>query len=205
MAITVQQLFDNYQRDKVNLNDVDDTLFIQWADYLNKEIYRYVINSDPGRFISSANYTVATSPSAQNLPADFKTIQVLGCGLYAVYDGQPYAMPLTPTYYGAITQGYYFQGSQIVITGFNSSTSLVLRYIPRVTTIDAMEDTFILPDEYLMTLERLVDRFYSIWDEDPEEEFLADERYARALSELLSDLPQGPGAYNIPSYNAFYS
>lgn len=205
MAITAQDLLTNYTRDKVDLNDVDNDLFLQWCDYLNKEVYRYVIQVDPMRFLSTTNYTVSSSPSAQNLPSDFKTIQVLGCGLYAVYNGIPFPIPLPVTYYGATVPGYYFQGSQIVFTGFNTSTSLVLRYIPGLTTIDELTDTFILPDEYLSTLERLVDRFYSIWDEDPEAEFLADERYQRALSELLDDITRGPAVYDISSLNAFYS
>jgi hypothetical protein len=200
MAITVQQLFDNYQRDKVNLNDVDDTLFIQWSEYLNKKVYRYVIEADVSRFIARTTFTVSSTPTQASLPADFKTIQQRGCGVFIrTTSGVDLPAPLPLTYFGATTQGYYFEGNSIYFTGFNTTTTLVMRYVPGLTAITTFESTFCLPDEYINVLERLVDKYYAIWDEDQsgQEEFLADQRIQADLSEMLGDIPRGPQVYGL--------
>lgn len=198
MAITAQQLLTAYTRDKVNLNDVDNALFIQWCNFLNRRIYRYVIEADYTRYVSRQSYTPSSDPSAETLPSDFKTINKGTCGLYKVDANGKFVAPALPKVnIGSTKQGYYFEGSTLYITGFSSSTNITMRYIPVAGTIDELTDSFNVPDEYEEVLERLTDVYYEIWNENPTAEFLASSRFSSALDEMMADIPQGSTVYGF--------
>jgi hypothetical protein len=161
MAIQLQTAKDSFARYKHDISDVDNTQFIEWCDFLNKFAYRYLQGIDPDRFIEESSYTVSSSPSSQALPADFDSMQPLGCGIYEVDDsGDDTSKEITQTGHGRRDQGFYFEQGNVVFTGFDgTSKTLKMRYIKNITALTAITDYLtvegtsggleIIPDEYL--------------------------------------------------------
>ena len=161
MAIQLQTARDSFARYKHDISDVDNTQFIEWCDFLNKFAYRYLQGIDPDRFIEESSYTVSSSPSSQALPADFDSMQPLGCGIYEVDDsGDDTSKEITQTGHGRRDQGFYFEQGNVVFTGFDgTSKTLKMRYIKNITALTAITDYLtvegtsggleIIPDEYL--------------------------------------------------------
>lgn len=207
MAITADSARTEFEKRMVDLDDVDNTTFYYWCDYINKEFYRYLRGTDPERLITTTTYTVSTAPTTETLPADFRDMQPAGCGLFERdASGLDTTRMLPMTGFGDSTMGYYITGaSSIVFTGINTSTTFVMRYIPNVDAIDGGSDEFAVPDEYNQYIIEALTKFYQIWDENPGEESIADFRYARALSQLLDSINRSPKVFDLGNWPQNYS
>lgn len=187
---------------KRDTSDIEDATWIYWGDYINKEFRRTLEGVDPERYVSTQSYTVSTSPSSQALPATFRTISTTGCGLYYLNpDLTPRGDKLSFTGYGYLRAGCYISGSNIVFTGINSSTVFLMRFMPTITTLTAMSDALLIPDEYNLYIMKAFDELYEQWDEDPSLESLADFRLTRTLSELTKTIPRQPTVYALRPHN----
>lgn len=189
MALTATLARTNYDAFKRETTDVDATTFYYWCDYVNKEFYRMLIGTDPERVITSTTYSVSTSPSTQALPAGFRDMATMGTGLY-VRDssGADTTEQLVRTGFGSTEKGYYLSGSNIVFTGINSSLTIVLRYIPAVTTISTGAGEFSIPDEYTPYVVNALDILYSRWNDETDGEANADSRWIRLMEECFSSI-----------------
>lgn len=204
MATTIAQLRTQFDLRKEDTSDVSSTLFVQWCDHLNRELYRYFINSDAGRFISTQNYIVASSPYSEALPTDFRDIAHFGTGLYKIdANGNDTDDFLPITGKGSQRRGYFIEGASVTFTGITNET-FEMRYIPLLTQLTSVSDTLSIPDEYIRYMSDGVDRFYEIWDNNPQAEFLADQRYISALDDMLKNYSRGPKIYNIFDANPYY-
>lgn len=207
MAITAQQAYNSYARLKRDISDVPIPTFLEWCDWVNKMVYRYLLGLDAMRFLTSQSYTVTTSPSTQTLPTDFKNLLPFGTGVYFVSSaGDNTSRQLPITGFGSEVTGYYLTGGSIVFTGAENQTYL-MRYVPNITAIDALTDYFtldttstgkiIIPDEYLQFLTNAIDVLYSQWDEDIPLEQVADQRFARLLDEFARNIERQPAVYGL--------
>lgn len=217
MALQVQTVYDEFKAYKHDVSDVATSLFCTWADWLNKWTYRYFIGIDPERFITTTTFTVSGTPStpySASLPADYKTMQPFGCGLFLVSNGSTNtSQQLAQTGFGSMQAGFYITGSTIVFTGITNAT-YIMRYIPTITTIDAFTDYFtnttasngkeVIMPEYDQFAVKALDVFYSQWDEDIPMEGIADARFARIMSETGMDVRRTGGIYSTDDFSIIF-
>lgn len=195
--MTVQEVYDLYLRYKKNLGDVSTELFLDWCDEVNRFAYRIMYGTDTGRFISTNSISVLSNDNDYTLPDDFLTMSPYGCGLYTV-DSQgnvDYKLPITD--YGSQQLGYYINGNTIYITPTpQSNFTIVQKYIPKISALDDFSDSLVVPDEFIYYVRDAIDCKYDAWDEDPNAEGLADQRFARSLDELARNIRKDTGVYS---------
>lgn len=201
--MTITELKTEFGYMKHDLTDVNDTLFIVWCDYLNKFFYRYLAKVDPEQLISTSDYTVATSPSSQALPASFGHISSDGTGFYKLDGSTLKEETLVRTGPGREDRGYYISSTNVIFTGITDET-FRLRYIPVPTKLTATSDSVIIPDRYSQYMVDGLDVIYSQWDEDSGMESLADFRMTRALNMVLLDIPKDQRVYEILDNSSSY-
>lgn len=199
MAITALQSQTKLLERLQDLSDVPDATFLSWCDYLNKWAYRRLTQIDPERFVSTQSYTISSNPQTSALPASFRDVQAMGCGFYVMDStGTFIDDELIRTGFGSRSKGYWISGTNVVFTGMETGT-ITLRYIPTVSTIDDLADTFSIPDEYMQYIEEALVKLYMVWDEDPNKEALADQRFMNYLDDLFSSVRKEPAVYELPS------
>lgn len=108
------------------------------------------------------------------------------------------------TGYGSKKQGYYLEGANIVFTGTSQITDdyYVMKYLPVPPTITALSNYIsldktvtgepIVETRHLEYFVKAVDVLYSQWDNDPNAEMLADQRFVRALGGILDGYNRTP-------------
>lgn len=204
MSFTLTTIKSRLERRLKDINDVDNDLLFDWSTDLNQMLYLEMLNADPERFITTSNYTVTTSPSTQALPATIRDISEYGCGFFLIdSSGTITDVELPITGYGSSLLGYYLNGTNVVFTGINTSQTITLRYIPVVDDMDALSDTFIVPDENKdLVVEGLVLAYYK-WCEDPRES-ISDMRFARLLARFLDKLPKNPRVFALPNMVPYF-
>ena len=205
MSLQISAIRTAFEDLKHDISDISPSVFIRWCNWASQQVYRDVAAEDPERYIQESSMT-ASDTSKVDLPSDFKNVQPLGTGFYIDESN----IRLTPTGYGRSEQGYYITGGKVVFTGINTSTSIVLRYLPKVTklisvdeylTIDGTETgAEVIPDEYERMLLDDLDVLYSQQDESSGLESLADFRFSRLLGEMLTDINQDVKVYQIDNY-----
>jgi len=207
MSLQLQSAYNSYGRFKRDISDVPTATFVEWCDWMNKFAYRYFLGIDAERFITTQSFSISTSPSTQALPATFKSMQPLGCGLFLVDTtgaDTPYSLPITG--FGSTSPGYYLNGGNIVFTGLQNAT-YTMRFVPKITTLTSLTDYFsvsgaiggteIFSDEYLQYVVAAIDVLYTQWDEDLGMEGLSDARFARLLEEYGRNINRSPGVYAL--------
>jgi len=105
------------------------------------------------------------------------------------------------TGYGRKQEGYFLEGSNIVFTGV-AGGDYMMKYMPQPPVLDELTDYFtvdgtaatagLVEDRHLEFLVKAIDVLYSQWDEDREGESIADQRFVRALGEVLETTAQAP-------------
>ena len=172
--------------DLKDITDVPTATYLKWCDYLNKYAYRALSQQDVERWITTSSYTASNSPSTQALPADFRDIVPYGTGFFEINSaGEQTDVRLTGTSFGSTDKGFYITGTNVVFTGIESSTVYTLRYIPSISAITALSDSFVIPDEYNLNVLNALKTRYFVWDEDPSGESFSDARFVRSLNELM--------------------
>lgn len=201
MAFTLSTIKSRLERRLKDINDVSNDALYDWATDLNQFLYREMFSADPDRFISSNSYTVSSSPSTQALPAGFRDVSEFGTGFFIQNsDGSASNRKLVITGYGSSDEGYYISGTNVVFTGLNTSTVVVLRYIPVLADITTLAGTFIVPDENKDLVTEGMTLAYYKWCEDPREQE-SDQRFARLLDEFIRRLPKKPRVYGLTDYS----
>lgn len=209
--ITVQDLRNEFELYKDDIDDVGQTLFIQWAKFTARFIYRQLKGIDPARFVKTSTiYAVTAAPQTKTLPTDFQDLNQTNCGLY-FYDtttSKVTEKKLPVTGYGSEKEGYYIEGTNLVFTGITDK-SYYMKYMPEPPTISAMADYFtvdatnltpaIVDDEFMEYLVKAIDVLYEQWDKDPTAESLADFRFTRALGQILSGTNRTPMVSVMPN------
>jgi hypothetical protein len=208
MAIQVSKLKSRLSDMKGDISDVDNTLFATWANYINNFCYRYLSGIDPERFISTQAYSSITS-GTQALPADFKTMEMDGCGLFVVdTNGNDTDNELLPVGFGSSSKGFYLNAAgEIEFVKVATSTDFKLRYLPKTTEITSVNQYFtidgtssgktVVPEEYMLFLVNFVSVIYDQWDEDLDLESIDDFRFVRTLDEISQNYRRTPTVYDL--------
>lgn len=193
---TIKTRLTNRLKDVANIsNDV----FYQMATDLNQFLYNEMFGTDPERFITTSTYTVTSSPSTQALPAGYRDIQETGCGFFVQNtDGSASTEQLRPTSYGSKDYGYYISSTNVVFTGFNTTKTIILRYIPTLSDITTTGGTFVVPDENKELVTEGMVLYYYRYQEDPREGE-QDLRFKRLLELFIEGLPKSPKVGMLPS------
>ncbi len=215
MAIQLSESREQLNIRKRDISDVGQATFLQWANFINRYIYRKLLSTDAERFIGEQAYAVS-NPSTQPLPTDFRDINTLGTGFFFCdQNGRPTERRLVRQRYGASQVGYYINRSEVNFVGINDSRTFMLRYSPKLVTftsndqyftLDGTEDGVeIIPEEYMEYVVNALDVQYSMWDEEVGAESVADQRFVRVLDELIDNIKQEPYAYSIPDFSSQFS
>lgn len=201
MSITLTTLQGRLGRRLKDINDVTNSRLYDNATDLNQFLYEEMCSVDPDRFLSSSTYTVSTSPSTQALPTDLNDLFRYGAGFYVRNSaGADTKTKLVPTSFGSTAPGYYLLADNVVFTGINTSTTIILKYIPTLADITTLAGTFCVPDRYKELLEEGLVKYYYRDEEDPRESE-ADQRFARLLSQFLQNIKKTPRVYSVSNPN----
>ena len=206
--MTIQTVKDAFSNLKKDISDVSNTLFIQWCDYANNELYRLLIGVDPERVITTNTINVTSGTASYALPSGFRDMDTFGTGIFQTdASGNITDTRLVLTGPGSQTRGYYLNGSNIILTPApTKNETLIQRYVPALTTLASLSDSFIsaLPTEYLYQLVNAIDVLYSQWDEDPSMESLAGQRYSQAITTIAQSIAQQPRVYGTSDLSQAY-
>lgn len=203
--MTVQEVYNLFQRYKKNINDVSSELFLDWCNEVNRFAYRILFGTDPQRYIETDTITVLSNVSTYNLPDDFLNIQPLGTGFFVTQNGTPTNYTLPKTGFGSVEQGYYIYRDTFTLTpNPQQNTTIILKYIPQIDQLESFEDDLVIPDEYIYYVRDAVDCLYDMWDEDVPAEGLANQRFNRALDELCRNINKDSKTVGLITYNNSY-
>lgn len=217
MAIRVQDAYTSFQRFKKDVSDVDLDLFSEWCDWINKDLYRKMIGTDPNRYIKSQIYNVVSGTSTYSVPTDFRSMDTYGCGIYYMNDdGTDNTRQLPRLSFGSSNTGFYIDKGNIVFTPVpNSDINYKLRYIPTITKINSIADYFTvdvtstgyetIPDEYMRELVACIDVLYTQWDEDTGMEGVADQRFMNAMDSLANSVRKESNNFIMDDFAQDYS
>lgn len=208
-TITLQNAYDALLRRKKDISDVPTATFIEWCDFLNREIYRHLCAVDATRFLKSYTLNVVAGTQKYAIPTDFRDIETYDTGIFEIdTNGVQLNRRLARTNFGDLASvGYYLDGNYIALTPTPTvSKPWTLRYIPYLDTVDSLSDTFIDPvtQEYLKFVVDALVVYYDIWDEDLNVEAIEDQRYVRALDELSRTIKREGYAYSTPDYSNIF-
>lgn len=202
---------------KKDLTDVSSTVFIEWCQFVQDFIYRNVKSTDPERFITEYTLNVSSGDATYSLPTGFRDFTDFETGIYKTDSSSglitPYTLPMTGP--GSSTTGFYLSNNTIILTPVPTvDTTYILRYSPTLTRFQFMSDYFTLdtssntaatvPSEYMLYVVNALDVMYTIWDEDPGAEGLADARFVRSLNELLNCIRKQPDAYGVQDMSLIF-
>ena len=216
-VINVQQALQDLQMRLKDITDVPQATAIQWMDFIQQQIYRMVIAVDPERYIKTITFPVTSGVSTYALPADFRSIDTYNTGLFLT-DGNGNALDvrLPQVNFGSQSQGYYITGNNIVITpNPPMNQTYQLRYIPTVAHLYNLGDYFTIdktstgaptiPGEYERYLVEALVTLYATWDEDAGAEALSDQRFVRAMDELLDAIRRPPSPVPMLDFSQIYN
>jgi len=196
LVSTVRTQFDLMKRDTT---DVSQATFVQWCDWINKFMYRYVMGLDTKRLSSVTTIVDTTSEFGQYLPSDFNNVRAYGMGLYLVDGDNVRPEPELITAPNSEQTGYYVKEGRVYFTPQNrpNSTTYQLRYVPNEPNITAYTDTFIAPlrAAYMEMLVNDLNRLYSQWDEDLGFEGVFDQKRSILLDEFARNIKTDPAVY----------
>ncbi len=204
--MTCQEVLDALTRRKKNLADLPTATFLDWCDEMNRFAYRVLYNCEQARYVTSETYNVVTGTQSYALPEDFLNIQPYDTGFFIIdANGNTTDRQLAVTQQGSQTAGYFLQGNQVFFTPIPQATQqIMLKYIPRIDRITDLDDTLVIPDEYLWYAVDAADVAYDVWDEDPGAEALADQRFTRKLSEMAQFFRRDPQVFGIKTYSNYF-
>lgn len=216
MALQLSSIKTSFGYLKKDISDVSDALFVEWMNNIMAFVYKKVAGASPDKMLSTYTISVNSGTTSYALPADFGDMDTIGTGLYPVdSNGDIGEYPLAYTGYASVNNGYYISDTNIVLTPKpTASTTYVLRYLPATPVFTSTADYFtvdklstgkpVVDTEEREYLIRALDVQYSIWDEDLGIEGVADQRFVRILSDMLSRARSTPGSYNLTDYSFNY-
>lgn len=231
--ISLQQAFQALQNLLKDISDVPQGTFVQWCEFINEFVYRFLVGVDPERFIKEVFLNVVAGQVAYPLQTDFHDMQTWDTGFF-ITDGnlQNTGVRLALTTPGTSSgnnssnttpfgmgqnglTGYYINGNNFIFTPLPVQGSvLIQRYIPTITPLASINQYFtmdgtitgfpIVPYEYLQYILRALAAQYAVWDEEIGAESYADARFVRTLDELCENIRRQPQAMPQLDFSQIY-
>lgn len=207
--LTVENAKDLLKRGRDDdLTEVQDSLWLDWINYINNFLYRKLIQLNPELYLSETTITVVSGTASYSLPADFRSINVLGSGVYTTDSNDEITNTrLIKTAKGSGSIGIWIdqKNSLVYFTPKPTTSNLYkLRYIPALTMLTSNSDSLLLDDEYSEYLTRALELAYDIWNNDKNSEVFADQRFARALDEIIENISIENDTFSTGDYVIVY-
>jgi hypothetical protein len=220
--ISLQNAYDALQNQLKDISDVPVSTFVQWCQYINEFVYRFLIGTDPDRYILEKSFQITAGEDTYALDSDFRDMSTWNTGFFIMSPNPPLGtgyttlstrLPLSGP--GNQTPGYYIARGNFIFTPMPvQNTVLTERYIPKITVLTAITDYFtmdststgvvIIPYEYLQYIVYALVQQYQVWDEQPGAESYADARFVRCLDELCDTVRRQPSAIGMPDFSQIY-
>lgn len=99
------------------LPDVTSTIFLDWLNFINNEVYFILANQDENRFTREYVYDVQSGDNTYALPSDCGTLVLTTTGVYQGQSGNDYLLLRFDTQTGAFTAGLTLTGGTSAATG----------------------------------------------------------------------------------------
>lgn len=218
-AISLMEAFNGLKNQLKDIQDVPQSTFVQWCEYINDFAYRYLLGVDPHRWLKTVTFNVTAGTDTYTIPSDFRDMETWDTGFFLV-NTQPtpfqtlnLRLPLTGP--GVQGLGYYIsRGSfiftpmpvqNVTYTQIYSVKNARLFSIDQYFTLDGTADGYpILEKEYLRYVVNALAVQYMIWDEQPGPEGYWDNRYQRTLDELCENIRRQPQAMGMLDFSQIY-
>lgn len=188
------------------LPEVSDALFISWCNYINRRTYNMLSKQDPERIMLTSTLNLWVWTASYTLPTDFKTLNAYWCGVYETDS----SWNLIDTAIATVSPWsrdfwYYVNSTSIVFTPTPTQTeTLILRYIPKLTKLTSIVEETFIDEEYEEYLEDALVCLYTAWKRLPNEEATGDQRFLRAMDELLANYRNTSYTINLTSNDSSY-
>jgi len=197
MAITVQQAWAAVTDVKKDISDISTAAQLRGACYVNELFYNTGFDIDPEQSLKNQLYTVLPQVTTYALPSDFRTINCTNAGLYQINDTTQTAEELALTGFGSQLNGYYLNGNNLVITpNPQTSSQFTLRYVPELTDLASLSDTFNL---YITTQTRHLEfvkaallQWYELFDQNLIGESIAGQRFDNIMQMFAENISKAP-------------
>lgn len=150
------------------------------------------VDTTAGSFTDNGTLTGSTEGSATSngtlISFDYSTIRVG-----------------TETHLGSTQQGAWYDLTNINLTPEPSTSQVrILRYVPSLTEISD-GGTTLIPQRFKQFAFRATDLFLSQYRRNGNDEFLANQRFITALSNLLPNIRKTPSVRSMPRMRGFYA
>lgn len=216
-AFTLQSAKDSFEREKQDISDISDELFVEWCQFIVDFMYEQLTAEDPEQLVVTQDYNSVTS-GAQDLPDDFLSLNEYGTGFFEKDEnGNMTDIRLPMTGPGSQSRGFYLTGSSVVFTGIEAAESFVCRYTPTAPVFDADNITteyitsdktssgkIIIDSRFKNFLNKALDVHYEKWDQNTSAEVAADQRFIRAMDHILRKFRRTSTVFAIPDYSSMY-
>jgi hypothetical protein len=151
----------------------------------------------PETFIVEQTYSITPWVYEYDLPSNFHDIASHNCWLFKTDTSwRIYEWPMQYTSVSSTEEWYYLRWNKLYLSRKpNNSYTYIFRYIPQLAKLTADSDLTLIAYEYEEAFTNyLISKFYQ-WNTQPWEEWLADQRTARALNELLTNYNPEPKVF----------
>lgn len=195
---------------KRHLNDelpnVDEALFLDWINALNRFTYRHLYKLDSERFLQEETYNVTEWTSQYSNPALIETLAVIWWGVFKTdANGGLTDDPLIRTNPWSSKLWYYTWWTVINFTPTPvKSDTYIMRYVPKIGRLDSDDDVTVIPSEYERYARVALQVTYYDFVRNQNEEVFNDQKLERELDELLDNYRQEHYILELLESNNYY-
>ena len=185
-ASKCRTLFTRFIND--SLPRVSDSLFFDFLNDINIDIYTYWQGINPYDLTSTQNYTLVSWTTSYTLPVDFQSINGRWLWLFKLSDTWVLWEQYIETNPWSSANWFYIWTS-IQVT-WSLSWSAQLRYFPVLTIIDDNTDMLIIDDDarFYSPLRNLINMLYQGWKNNNYEEIRSWNKYLQDIKNLWLSL-----------------
>ena len=157
--------------------------------------------------ITESTVSVVSWTSSYSLPVNFHDVTANWTGLFTVdWDSNITNKELTITQRWSSRNWYILNWSNIILTPAPTSTyTLKLRYTPKLAKLTAMGNTIFIDEEYSEYVTEAFNALYLAWVKLWSDEAFSDQRFVRALDELLDNYRRVPYVIDQEDVTNYYS
>jgi len=193
-GVTAQDMRDLLERQQNDsLPDLTDATFLDFANWINEETYKYLYNIQTEDYVVEQTINVLDGTDTYSISTAMKNYNLIGTGLFE--EGSD--ISLVQTGYNSKMKGFYKKGNNVVITPVPSTdATLTLRYIPKTTILTAMTDQTVIDAEFTEYLKDMLHVYFYEWSLDPRE-VSSRERVQGSLESFLDSITVEPQVYTV--------
>lgn len=177
------------------LPDVSDTLFLDWLNYINEEMYWEYAGQNPCDFTLTTIIAVNGTLAIHNLPTDFDTSNVgVYSGFHILDSNGERRERLTQLRSNKQVQGYRIIGNTVQIRA-QKSGNIELEYLPLLGELTQDSDVTVIDQRFKRLLKNAMKVALGEWEEDAALETNSDARFARSLDMFKERVPKQPKVF----------